>query len=71
MITQNVVVGLEYSYTDLEAKTHNGPTSLSVNGTALGSVDSRMRVDPDAIHAVTARLSFKFGGPAEAYETYK
>jgi outer membrane immunogenic protein len=71
MITQNVVVGLEYSYTDLEAKTHNGPTSLSVNGTALGSVDSRMRVDPDAIHAVTARLSFKFGGPAETYETYK
>jgi len=71
MITPNVVFGLEYSYTDLEAKTHNGSTSLSVNGAPLGTVDSRMRVDPEAIHAVSARLSFKFGGPAETYETYK
>ena len=71
MITQNVVFGLEYSYTGLEAKTHDGPTSLSVNGAPLGTVGSRMRVDPDAIHAVTARLSFKFGGPTESYETYK
>jgi hypothetical protein len=71
MVGRNVVLGLEYSYIDLQAKTHEGLTSIAVNGTPLGTIDSRMRVDPDAIHAITARLSFKFGGPAETYESYK
>jgi len=71
MITQDVVFGLEYSYIDLEAKTHDGPTSIAVNGAPLGTIDSRMRVDPDAIHAVTARLSVKFGGPSGTHASYK
>lgn len=71
MMTQNVVLGLEYSYIDLQAKTHEGLTSIAINGAPLGAIDSKMRVDPDAIHAITARLSLKFGGPPETHASYK
>lgn len=71
MITQNVTLGVEYSYIDLGAKTHDGPTAISLNGAPLGTLDSRMRVDPDAVHAVTARLTVMLGSRSEPYASYK
>ena len=60
MITPNLIVGLEYSYMDLGARTHSGSGTLDLDG-ATFSGDTRVRVDPDAIHAVTARVSIKLG----------
>jgi len=63
MVTPNIIVGLEYSYTDLAARTHTGSGSLD---TTLGSFsgETRVRVDPDAIHSVMARVSLKLGRDA-------
>ena len=60
MITPNLIVGLEYSYMDLGARTHTGSGTLDLDGTTF-SGETRVRVDPDAIHAVTARVSIKLG----------
>jgi opacity protein-like surface antigen len=65
----NVIFGLEYSYIDLGAETHAGDGSVALNGTQVLSGDTRMRIDPDAIHAIYARLTFKLGGAA--YERWK
>ena len=59
MITPNLIVGLEYSYTDLGARTHTGSGTFDIDGPFSG--ETRVRVDPDAIHAVTARVSIKLG----------
>ena len=56
MITPNLIVGLDYSYTDLGARTHAGSTTFENL-----SAKTRVHVDPDAIHAVTARVSIKLG----------
>jgi outer membrane immunogenic protein len=56
MVTPNLIVGLEYNYTDLGARTHTGSVTF---GNFSG--ETRARVDPDGIHAVTARVSIKFG----------
>jgi outer membrane immunogenic protein len=62
MITPNLIVGLEYSYTDLGARTHTSSGPLfEIEGGAIFSGETRVRVDPDAIHAVTARVSIKLG----------
>ncbi|MGH6814225.1 MAG: outer membrane protein [Hyphomicrobiaceae bacterium] len=67
MLTSNVTLGLEYNYIDLQSKRHQGLTSVS--GTILPDIldipftDRRpfiVDVDPDAIHTLWARLSFKF-----------
>ena len=60
MITPNLIVGVEYSYTDLGARTHTGSGTFDLDGTTF-SGETRVRVDPDAIHAVTARVSIKLG----------
>ena len=60
MITPNLIVGVEYSYTDLGARTHTGSGTIELDG-ATFSGETRVRVDPDAIHAVTARVSIKLG----------
>lgn len=69
MITRNVSFGLEYNYIDLGGK------NLSFSGgggpiTLASVVDPYCppavgHVDPDAIHAVMARLSFKLGDELE------
>jgi outer membrane immunogenic protein len=72
MITRNVSFGLEYNYIDL------GGTNLSFSGgggpvTFAAVVDSYCpppkpisgHLDPDSIHTIMARLSFKFGDEPE------
>jgi outer membrane immunogenic protein len=64
LLTPNVVLGVEYNYIDLEARTYRG-----VDFSNFSTYD--VRVDPDAIQTVTARLSFKFGRGEERYEPMK
>jgi len=51
---KNVTVGVAYDYIDLHSKTFSGPDTSNFAITTIA-------VDPDPIHTVTARLSFKFG----------
>jgi outer membrane immunogenic protein len=53
-VHSNVTLGVAYDYIDLQSKTFSGLDSSSF---AVATI----RVDPDPIHAVTGRLSFKFG----------
>lgn len=69
MIRPSVVLGLEYNYIDLRARTHKrfgrgdlyeyllGRADLNLNY----PIDTTVRVDPDPIHSVYVRLSFKLG----------
>ena len=60
MLTNNIIVGVEYSYTDLGGRTHAGTGTLDTDiGTFSG--ETKLRVDPDAVHSVMGRLSFKIG----------
>ncbi|MGH6814652.1 MAG: outer membrane protein, partial [Hyphomicrobiaceae bacterium] len=75
MLMPNVTLGLEYNYIDLNAKTHHGTvrasetscTDLDVCTTEIEARRHSLRVDPDAIHTIWARLSFKLNRepPAE------
>jgi len=53
-ITNNVTIGIAYDYINLNSKTFSG---LDTSAFAVTTV----RVDPDPIHSVTGRVSFKFG----------
>ena len=53
-IRPDVIFGVEYNYVDLQAKTHVGLDSI-------GFSTYSVRVDPDALQTITARLSFKLG----------
>lgn len=74
-IHPGVILGVEYNYIDLRAKTHSGSGEGFI-GLDLGRwgswdildgpVKNSIRVDPDAIHAVYARLSLKLGHQPEA-----
>jgi outer membrane immunogenic protein len=67
MIRPNVILGVEYDYTDLRARTHTGTAGVDLFGGAVAfTTPVSMRVDPDAIHAVYGRLSFKLGREEEA-----
>jgi outer membrane immunogenic protein len=59
MFHPNVIFGVEYNYIDLGARTHAGEGSVALDGAPVLSGDTRMRIDPDAIHAIFARLQFK------------
>jgi outer membrane immunogenic protein len=60
-VRPDVIIGIEYTYVDLGGETH---TNLGQFGAPppLVSVDA----DPDALHSVWARLSFKLGRDAPA-----
>jgi opacity protein-like surface antigen len=62
MIHPNVIFGLEYNYIDLGARNHAGDGSVALDDTQILSGDTSLRIDPDAMHAVYARLHFKLGG---------
>jgi outer membrane immunogenic protein len=53
MFVQNWTIGLEYDYYEFERKE---VSAVRTNDLAV----NRWRVDPDNIHAVTARMNFKF-----------
>jgi opacity protein-like surface antigen len=68
MLAPDVILGLEYNRIDLDSRTHRGlatKTELRTDGfdgvDEVERVEFAFRVDPDAIHTVTARLSFKSG----------
>lgn len=52
-VTNNWILGVDYTYIDLDSKVHSRISSATTN-----IVDN---VTPDAIHALTARLTFKLG----------
>jgi outer membrane immunogenic protein len=56
LLTRNIVLGLDYTYIDLEDKTYS-PTCGPL---ACAPADPTVSVDPD-IHMLTARVSFLFG----------
>lgn len=56
-ITSNWIVGIEYDYVSLQSKNHE---LGSLGGSYLWSVD------PNNLHVVVGRLSYKFGGPVVA-----
>jgi outer membrane immunogenic protein len=57
LASHNIVLGLEYGYISLGDKTYQ----LSCAPLACGT--PTINVDPEAIHTLTGRISFKFGGP--------
>ena len=66
MVHKNVTLGFDYSYIDLDSETH---TVKGVKSIDFSKIDGGhdfgkkhgLEVDPDAIHAVSARLTFLFG----------
>jgi outer membrane immunogenic protein len=55
-LTQNIIIGVQYDFIDLGAKTH---TAAGLTGNGL-SQQWGGTIDVDSIHVVTGRLSFKF-----------
>ena len=52
--TKSIIFGVEYNYIDLESKSHG-----IIDTNPLGATET-IRVDPDSISMLTARLSWKF-----------
>lgn len=59
-LTKNVVVGIDYSFINLEDKTYQ------LTCVAACGVNPVVNVDPESIHMLTGRISFKFSGPEPA-----
>jgi outer membrane immunogenic protein len=64
LLAPNVIFGVEYGYVNLRAQTHTAVASGFNNN--FGTITTfttpiEYRIDPDDIHSLTARLSFKFG----------
>jgi outer membrane immunogenic protein len=64
MVARNVTFGVEYNFINLQDRTQTANATISEN--ILGTIKNvtapiTYRVEPDDIHLVTARLSFKFG----------
>jgi outer membrane immunogenic protein len=58
----NAILGLEYNFIDLDGERHIGSAAeFDDEGEKEGSHRYDINVDPDGIHTVKARLSFKFG----------
>ena len=87
MITPNIIIGFEYNYIDLGSKSIAAiPGAAPVPLLAMPApamvaplliIDPYQppkpsKIEPDGIHTVFARLTFRFGGqPAAAHESYK
>ena len=65
MVHKNVTLGVDYSYIDLDSETHTVKGTKSIDFGHAGGHNSGkshgLEVDPDAIHSVSARLTFLFG----------
>lgn len=81
-ITPNIVIGLEYNYVDLGSKSivaaapGPGPILLAaVAPMAVFDPDTPPRkpskIEPDGLHTVFARLTFKFGAAPAEHVPYK
>jgi outer membrane immunogenic protein len=64
MLTRHVVFGVEYDFVSLQDKMYTTNATLTENSFGVPrniTAPITYRVDPDDIHALTARLSYKFG----------
>jgi len=64
MLTRNIIFGVEYNFVNLQDKSHTAIASLSENIFGVPhniTAPITYHVDPDDIHLLTARLSYKFG----------
>ena len=61
MVHHGVTLGFEYDYVNLESKTHTLNGAVAICCGISFPASSQIRVDPDAIHSVNARLTFLFG----------
>ena len=75
MLTANIAIGLEYNYIDLGSKSiavAAPPVILSAPMIAVPPQPPKLsKIDPDEIHTVFARLTFRFGGPPAEHVSYK
>lgn len=60
MVRQNLILGVDYNYVDLGSKTHKGAAVGEFAGFDFNP-EYAMKVNPDAMHTVVARLSIKLG----------
>ena len=76
-ITSNISIGLEYNYVNLGSKTlavaPAGPVALVAAFVTDPTPPKPTKIDPDGLHTVFARVTYRFGGaPAAAqHESYK
>jgi len=61
-LTTHILFGLEYNFIDLGSQTHHGLAAVVVAGEPLDPIRLSALLDPDGVHTLWARLSFKFGG---------
>lgn len=77
MVRKNITLGFEYNYISLESKTHtvDGTFGASFDDDDDGGFGFRashgLEVDPDSIHAISARLTFLFGPQEHRVEPLK
>lgn len=78
MITSRISIGIEYNYIDLDSTTVSMPSSPPILLAAAKTTTALVvnppkpsRVDPDDIHTVFARLTFRLGGAEPAHVPYK
>ncbi len=72
MVSKNVIVGFDYSYIDLGAKTHRvSQAAIQVDSSGSDYWTESINVDPSSIHAVSARLPFLFGAHERPIEPLK
>jgi opacity protein-like surface antigen len=56
-LTPNIVLGTEYDYINLASKNHQ------LGGTSALVGSHKLRINPEGLHTITARLSFLFAWP--------
>lgn len=72
-VTPNIVIGLEYNYIDLGSKSFAAaPIPAAV--AHIGEPEEPLpkpKIDPDGLHTVFARVTFRFGAAPAAHVPYK
>jgi opacity protein-like surface antigen len=74
MLTPNIVIGLECNYIDLGSKSiavAAPPIILAAPMFVAPPQPKLSKIDPNEIHTVFARLTFKFGRPPAEHVPYK
>lgn len=74
MLTPNIAIGIEYNYIDLGSKSiavAAPPIILSAPMAVVPPQPKLSKIDPDEIHTVFARLTFRFGSAPAEHVPYK
>jgi outer membrane immunogenic protein len=70
MVTPNIIIGLEYNYIELGSKSFAVAVPL-FNNPDQPPPQKPPKIEPDGIHSVFARLTFKLGAPPAEHVPYK